>query len=115
MQIVEVRSPEQKSRDSIVAITPSTRARPKKSKSGKERVKKTSPTKFNPLKQLQIWSPMKDKRSKSKSRVAPLTLQEITAWTEAKAQRPAEWAAADKLKEIAPGQDEETTSSVPHT
>ncbi|CAI0462910.1 unnamed protein product [Linum tenue] len=83
MQIIE--SP-QSSRD-IGDTTPSLTARTKRSK-GKKVQGKKSPSKLNPMKPLQIWSPIKDRKPKSKSRMASLTLQEISAWTEA-AKRPA--------------------------
>ncbi|CAI0434599.1 unnamed protein product [Linum tenue] len=62
--------------------TPSLSARTKQSK-GKKTQGKRSPAKLNPMKPLQIWSPVKERKPKSKSRMASLTLQEISAWTEA--------------------------------
>ncbi|CAI0445112.1 unnamed protein product [Linum tenue] len=65
---------------------PSLTARTKRNKSKKTQGKR-SPTKLNPMKPLQIWSPVKKRKPKSNSRLASLTLQEINAWTEA-AKRP---------------------------
>ncbi|CAL1411640.1 unnamed protein product [Linum trigynum] len=62
---------------------PSTAIRTKGRKSSKGQSKKGSPAKLNPIRPLQIWSPMKERKAKSKSRMASLTLQEINAWTEA--------------------------------
>ncbi|CAI0389306.1 unnamed protein product [Linum tenue] len=84
MQVVQVsssqseglqRQPEQSS--------PSTANRTKGKKKGKGRTEKRSPAKLNPIRPLQIWSPIKDKRTKSKARMASLTLHKINAWTEA--------------------------------
>ncbi|CAL1409369.1 unnamed protein product [Linum trigynum] len=53
----------------------------KQNKTSKPRSRKSSPMKQNPLKPLRIWSPMKEKKSKTKSRLATLTLEEINDWT----------------------------------
>ncbi|CAL1389401.1 unnamed protein product [Linum trigynum] len=55
----------------------------KKNKSSKSHSKKASPIKLNPCKALQDWSPVKERKSKSRTRMATLTLQEISAWTDA--------------------------------
>ncbi|CAL1378765.1 unnamed protein product [Linum trigynum] len=83
MQIIESPQPSRAIGDTTLSLT----ARTKRSK-GKKVQGKKSPTKLNPMKPLQIWSPIKDRKPKSKSRLASLTLQEISAWTEA-AKRPA--------------------------
>ncbi|CAL1379420.1 unnamed protein product [Linum trigynum] len=62
--------------------SPSVATRTKRSKSKKSASKK-SPTKFHHTKPLQIWSPMKERKPKSKARIASPTLQEINAWTAA--------------------------------
>ncbi|CAL1381757.1 unnamed protein product [Linum trigynum] len=62
--------------------SPSVATRTKRNKSKKSASKK-SPAKFNHAKPLQIWSPMKEWKPKSKARIASLTLQEINAWTAA--------------------------------
>ncbi|CAL1406843.1 unnamed protein product [Linum trigynum] len=56
--------------------------RTKRSKN-KKLQQKRSPIKLNSRKPLQIWSPVKERKPKSKGRMATLTLQEINAWTEA--------------------------------
>ncbi|CAL1353807.1 unnamed protein product [Linum trigynum] len=53
----------------------------KQNKTSKTRSRKSSPMKQNPLKPLRIWSPMKEKKSKTKSWLATLTLEEINDWT----------------------------------
>ncbi|CAI0428866.1 unnamed protein product [Linum tenue] len=60
----------------------STANRTKGRKNSKGRVKKGSPAKLNHIRPFQLWSSMKEKKSKSKTRMASLTLQEISAWTE---------------------------------
>ncbi|CAL1387609.1 unnamed protein product [Linum trigynum] len=62
---------------------PSTANRTKGRKTSKGRMKKGSPAKLNSICPLQLWSPMKEKKSKSRTRMASLTLEEISAWTEA--------------------------------
>ncbi|CAI0554356.1 unnamed protein product [Linum tenue] len=47
------------------------------------KVKKGTPVKQQAMKALQVWSPIKDRKSRSKNRLAALTLQEINAWTSA--------------------------------
>ncbi|CAL1375631.1 unnamed protein product [Linum trigynum] len=63
---------------------PSTTSRTKRTKNAKSRGRKGSPAKLNPTRTLQIWSPVKEKKSKSKARLAALTLQDINEWTEAR-------------------------------
>ncbi|CAI0627580.1 unnamed protein product [Linum tenue] len=63
---------------------PSTASRTKRSKNAKSRGRKGSPAKLNPTRTLQIWSPVKEKKSKNKARLAALTLQDINEWTEAR-------------------------------
>ncbi|CAL1389332.1 unnamed protein product [Linum trigynum] len=72
--------------DNFETSHPSANTRTKKNKSGKSRSNKGSPTKAKTLKMLQVWSPLKGRKSKSNSRIATLTLQEINVWTEAKNQ-----------------------------
>ncbi|CAI0437188.1 unnamed protein product [Linum tenue] len=67
---------------------PSTASRTKRAKNAKPGGRKGSPAKLNPTRTLQIWSPVKEKKSKNKARLASLTLQDINAWTEARG-RPA--------------------------
>ncbi|CAL1355069.1 unnamed protein product [Linum trigynum] len=62
--------------------SPSTAARTKRKKTQKSHDRK-SPAKLNPTKPLQIWTPTKERKAKTKSRMASLTLQEISAWTNA--------------------------------
>ncbi|CAL1378223.1 unnamed protein product [Linum trigynum] len=64
-------------------VSPSTASRMKERKNSKGRMKKGSPAKLHPIRSLQLWSPMKEKKSKPRTRMASLTLQEISAWTEA--------------------------------
>ncbi|CAL1402715.1 unnamed protein product [Linum trigynum] len=68
--------------------SPTTSARTKRSK-GKKTLNRKLPSKPSPAKALQIWSPKKDRKPKSKARMGVLTLKEINAWTSA-AQAPNE-------------------------
>ncbi|CAI0417586.1 unnamed protein product [Linum tenue] len=111
MNIVE--SPQMENGEQISGSSPSLSTRTKQSKNKKVQGKKRSPSKLNPAKPLQIWSPVKERKPKSKARMASLTLQEIHAWTEAAKQPRKE----DKAPEIgksagrptpASGPDEET-------
>ncbi|CAL1395449.1 unnamed protein product [Linum trigynum] len=84
MQIVDLQASsigKQNSATSLLSL-PSTTTRTKKNKTSKQSNRR-SPAKLNPAKSLQIWSPKKDKKAKSKARIASLTLQEIHAWTTA--------------------------------
>ncbi|CAL1353352.1 unnamed protein product [Linum trigynum] len=81
MNIVE--SSPTESGDQTSGSNPSLSTRTKQSKNKKAHGKKKSPSKLNPAKPLQIWSPVKERKPKSKARMASLTLQEIHAWTEA--------------------------------
>ncbi|CAL1380885.1 unnamed protein product [Linum trigynum] len=83
MQVVQVLPPNETSPRRVDQATPSTASRTKGKKSNKGRVKKGSPAKLNPVRPLQLWSPMKEKKSKPRTRMASLTLKEISAWTEA--------------------------------
>ncbi|CAL1361154.1 unnamed protein product [Linum trigynum] len=63
--------------------TPSTATRTK-NKTNQKKGKSKSPKKLPGTvssKALQVWTPIKDKKSKNRSRLASLTLQEIAAWT----------------------------------
>ncbi|CAI0550464.1 unnamed protein product [Linum tenue] len=62
--------------------SPSTATRTKRNKKQKAQLQK-SPFRFPPMKSLQIWTPKKEKKAKSRVRIATLTLQEINAWTSA--------------------------------
>ncbi|CAL1380796.1 unnamed protein product [Linum trigynum] len=82
IQLVTIQQPSFKPKSQIATSpTPTTQGKQKGSKSSKSRSRKLSPIKNNHLKPLQIWSPMKEKKSKAKSRLATLTLQDIHAWT----------------------------------
>ncbi|CAL1371792.1 unnamed protein product [Linum trigynum] len=83
MQVVQVPPQSEGSVRRKDLSSPSAASRTKGKKNSKDRTKKGSPAKLNPSRPLQIWSPMKDKRIKSKTRMAALTLQEINAWIEA--------------------------------
>ncbi|CAL1381907.1 unnamed protein product [Linum trigynum] len=83
LQVIQISSQNEEQLRRADHPSPSTANRTKGKKSSKGRSKKGSPAKLNPVRPLQIWSPMKDRKTKSKSRMASLTLQEINAWTEA--------------------------------
>ncbi|CAL1359639.1 unnamed protein product [Linum trigynum] len=83
LQVIQVPSQDEGQQRRSDLSSPSTANRTKGKKSSKGRSKKGSPAKLSPVRPLQIWSPMKDRKAKSKSRMASLTLQEISAWTEA--------------------------------
>ncbi|CAL1408400.1 unnamed protein product [Linum trigynum] len=83
MQIIQVPSESGGSHHRSEKSSPSTVDRTKGKRSSKGRSKKGSPAKLNPMRPLHVWSPMKDRKAKSKSRMASLTLHEINAWTEA--------------------------------
>ncbi|CAL1391745.1 unnamed protein product [Linum trigynum] len=70
------------SSDGPPQASPSARTRTKKGKS-KKSTPIRSPSKLFPTKALQVWTPKKDRKLKSKARMASLTLQEIDAWTKA--------------------------------
>ncbi|CAL1407797.1 unnamed protein product [Linum trigynum] len=53
----------------------------KKNKKTRDHSRKGSPTKMTLIRTLQCWSPMKEKKAKPRARLASLTLQEISAWT----------------------------------
>ncbi|CAI0473738.1 unnamed protein product [Linum tenue] len=75
MQIVELRPSSDTTQSSPPAI-----ARTKKNKN-KKTAPLRSPSKLISAKALQVWTPKKDRKSKLKTRMASLTLQEIDAWT----------------------------------
>ncbi|CAL1379594.1 unnamed protein product [Linum trigynum] len=77
MHIVEL-----KPLSDAVQDSPPARARIKKNKS-KKSAPLRSPSKLMSTKALQVWTPKKDRKLKSKTRMASLTLQEIDAWTKA--------------------------------
>ncbi|CAL1358153.1 unnamed protein product [Linum trigynum] len=87
LQIIEIQPRAPSSKDEAETQSPSARSRTKKTKLGKDRQAKSPAAKLKSRKPLQVWSPIKDRKPKSKSRMASLTLQEISAWTEAKNQR----------------------------
>ncbi|CAI0397573.1 unnamed protein product [Linum tenue] len=95
LQIIEVRPRSSSSKNEAEALSPSARSRTKKNKIDKNRQPKPSPSKLKSRKPLQVWSPVKDRKPKSKSRMATLTLQEISAWTEAKNQKTREFGAGN--------------------
>ncbi|CAL1374994.1 unnamed protein product [Linum trigynum] len=84
IQIVAVPSIDSQRVSERKAATPSAATRTKKQTEDKK--KKTKPHK-SPRKvtarALQVWTPVKEKKAKSRTRLATLTLQEIAAWTEA--------------------------------
>ncbi|CAI0601457.1 unnamed protein product [Linum tenue] len=92
------------------ADTPSTAIRTKNQKSSKKR--KTKSPRKTPVpisaKALQVWTPVKDKKSKARTRLASLTLQEIEAWTGA-----AKANATESLPFQAPTMERRETSSLP--
>ncbi|CAL1372280.1 unnamed protein product [Linum trigynum] len=79
MQIVEITPSADPHHGRSLHESPSTAARIKKNKKQKDQ-KLRSPIKFPPMKSLQIGTPKKDRKPRSKSRIATLTLQEINAW-----------------------------------
>ncbi|CAI0555433.1 unnamed protein product [Linum tenue] len=81
MQIISAQQPCFKPLSETSPKRPDLGRKQKQEKSSKSRSRKFSPVKQNPLKPLQIWSPMKEKKSKTKSRLATLTLEEINDWT----------------------------------
>ncbi|CAI0408252.1 unnamed protein product [Linum tenue] len=82
MQIVDLVNVPGGRNDKQVAAPPSTKSRTKGSKARKED-RRQSPIKVSPMKSLQVWTPKKDRKSKSRAKIATLTMQEITAWTNA--------------------------------
>ncbi|CAI0548839.1 unnamed protein product [Linum tenue] len=97
--------------------SPSAGERFKQKKAPKKQSKKGTPVKLSPLKALQVWSPVKDRKAKSRARMATLTLQEINAWTEAAgkvggiSEREEAKAGNTDLPEVTPGMD--SASPVP--
>ncbi|CAI0430620.1 unnamed protein product [Linum tenue] len=82
MQIFTVASADKmKGRSEVTSMSAGERTKHKKI--SKRQTKKGSPVKLHPSKALQVWTPVKDRKTKSRSRLATLTLQEISAWTEA--------------------------------
>ncbi|CAI0438236.1 unnamed protein product [Linum tenue] len=81
IQIPEIQSPSRKPSRKREKTTTTTNERLKQTKNSKMKSKKHSLIKCNPTKPLQIWSPVKDKKNRSKNRTASLTLQDINAWT----------------------------------
>ncbi|CAL1405872.1 unnamed protein product [Linum trigynum] len=86
MQIIDSNVLDKENADPKEAPSPSLTSRTKRNKSKKVQQRR-SPTRLNSVKPLQVWSPVKERKPKSKGRLATLTLQEIHAWTEA-AKRP---------------------------
>ncbi|CAL1362247.1 unnamed protein product [Linum trigynum] len=82
MQIISVQAPP-KILQQPDPSQPTAGARTKSKKSDRLQVKKGTPVKDHPSKALQVWSPIKDRKSKSRAQMATLTLQEIHAWTNA--------------------------------
>ncbi|CAI0406284.1 unnamed protein product [Linum tenue] len=74
LQVIQVPSQNEEQQRRADQSSPSTANRTKGKKNSKGRSKKGSPAKLNPVRPLQIWSPMKDRKAKSKSRMASLTL-----------------------------------------
>ncbi|CAI0442244.1 unnamed protein product [Linum tenue] len=86
MQIVSVPSSPKKNRQADSrSMTAAERTKPNKTYRRQSK-KGATPVKLQASKALQIWSPVKDKKAKSRARLASLTLQEINAWTGAAAQ-----------------------------
>ncbi|CAL1377330.1 unnamed protein product [Linum trigynum] len=86
MQIVAVPSSPKKKQQPD-SSSPSAAERTKSNRNSRLHSKKDStPVKFQASKALQIWSPVKDKKNKSRTRLATLTFQEINAWTGAAVQ-----------------------------
>ncbi|CAI0553870.1 unnamed protein product [Linum tenue] len=88
IQIVEVKPYELPPPRTIDHSVPSAVSRTKQKKEKKKsQGSKTStpmkltPLRHNPMKALQFWSPVKDKKNKSKERRVALTLQQISEWT----------------------------------
>ncbi|CAL1412959.1 unnamed protein product [Linum trigynum] len=88
IQIVEVTPYEMPSARAIDPSVPSavSRTKQKKEKKKSQGSKNSTPMKLtplrhNPMKALQHWSPVKDKKIKSKERRVALTLQQISEWT----------------------------------
>ncbi|CAI0451602.1 unnamed protein product [Linum tenue] len=102
MQIIDRPVQDKENRDPQGILSPSLSARTKRGKNKKTQQKR-SPTKLISAKPLQIWSPVKERKPKSKGRLATLTLQEIHAWTEA-AKRPVA-GSSEKALEGQSGQD----------
>ncbi|CAL1413081.1 unnamed protein product [Linum trigynum] len=86
MQIIDSNVQDKENVDPKETPSPSLTSRTKWNKNKKVQQRR-SPTKLNSMKPLQVWSPVKERKPKSKGRMATLTLQEIHAWTEA-AKRP---------------------------
>ncbi|CAL1402225.1 unnamed protein product [Linum trigynum] len=82
MQIIENPESVKENAEPNISAVPSLAARTKSNKKKISQSNKSS-TKLNIAKPLQIWSSIKDRKPKSKARVATLTLQEISAWTKA--------------------------------
>ncbi|CAL1357628.1 unnamed protein product [Linum trigynum] len=81
--IVKVHQYDMTKAQETVSDTPSTATRTKNQQLRKKK-KSTSPQKSQvpvAAKALQIWSPIKEKKNKTRTRLASLTLQEIAAWT----------------------------------
>ncbi|CAL1353629.1 unnamed protein product [Linum trigynum] len=62
---------------------PTIGSRTKHKNEAKQKSKKGTPVKQQVNKILQVWSPIKERKGRSKARLASLTLQEINAWTSA--------------------------------
>ncbi|CAL1393294.1 unnamed protein product [Linum trigynum] len=86
MHIMDVSSSPKKSRQPDSSF-PTAAERTKSNRNARLHPKKGStPVKLQASKALHIWSPLKDKKNKSRARLATLTLQKINAWTGAAAQ-----------------------------
>ncbi|CAL1372633.1 unnamed protein product [Linum trigynum] len=83
MQIVHLQpKPVERPTSQVPAVPSSTKDRTKRGKA-KQADHRRTPTKLSPLRGLHIGTPKKERRSKSKGRIAALTMQEIAAWTSA--------------------------------
>ncbi|CAL1379449.1 unnamed protein product [Linum trigynum] len=82
IQIVELRSSTSTlTHEQLSTAVEARKGKGKQSRNSNPRSRKCTPVKMNPLKLLQTRSPMKEKKSKSKARLAFLTLQDIKKWT----------------------------------
>ncbi|CAL1395870.1 unnamed protein product [Linum trigynum] len=88
MQIISVQPTGASLYGKLSDATPSTASRTKKGKNSKLRGWKGSFAKLNPTRTLQIWSPLKERKSKNKASLATLTLQDINGWTDAQGRSP---------------------------
>ncbi|CAI0627582.1 unnamed protein product [Linum tenue] len=80
MQIVNLQPKLIEEKKGNASQSPSVKTRTKKSKA-RQSGDRMTPTKLSPMKGLQVWTPKKDRKTKARSRIATLTLQEINVWT----------------------------------